>query len=79
MDIHNLLRNRSTGNKSLLDASYVARLLPTQMQECEIILGPNTNKVFASCWLDDDRVLCGTKSNQVSASVGENPRANDVM
>ncbi|XP_062516825.1 DDB1- and CUL4-associated factor 12-like [Corticium candelabrum] len=65
MEIHSLLRSRSTGGKSFLDASYIARTLPIQMQEREINFGEDTDKVFASCWLDDDRVLCGTKCNQL--------------
>ena len=43
------------------------RQLPSLFKEREVALG-RTDKVFASQWLDERKVVCGTKSNQVRIS-----------
>ena len=47
-----------------------SRHLPSLFKEREIALG-RTDKVFASQWLDEKKVVCGTKSNQVRKSLHE--------
>ncbi|KAL9986368.1 hypothetical protein ACROYT_G000507 [Oculina patagonica] len=55
-------------SKTSLNGSFVTDLttrhIPTLMKERELSLG-RTDKVFASQWLDEKKVVCGTKSNEL--------------
>lgn len=69
MSLFKHVNSRQSTNKTLqLEDSLVkdltSRHLPSLFKERAVGLG-RTDKVFASQWLDEKKVVCGTKSNQV--------------
>ncbi|KAJ7384611.1 DDB1- and CUL4-associated factor 12 [Desmophyllum pertusum] len=53
-----------TSLKASLVTDLTTRHIPTLLKEREISLR-KTDKVFASQWLDEKKVVCGTKSNEL--------------
>ena len=74
MSLFKHVRTRQVG-KTSLNESFVTdlttRQIPTLLKERELSVG-RTDKVFASQWLDEKKVVCGTKSNEVRLSPDEN-------
>jgi len=55
-------------------------LVPSQVQEQELSVLPY-DKVFASAWLDDDSIICGTKCNRlvcIQANASKQPKLVEI-
>lgn len=67
MSLFKHVRTRQV-SKTSLNESFVtdltSRHIPALLKERELSLG-RTDKVFASQWLDDKKIVCGTKSNEL--------------
>lgn len=67
INVNKFLSQRSYGNRTpSLPSDFGLQHLINHslLQENQIELGA-IDKVYSSCWLDDDYVLCGTKCNKV--------------
>ena len=69
MSLFKHVNSRQSTNRTLqlgnsLVKDLTSRHLPSLFKERAVGLG-RTDKVFASQWLDEKKVVCGTKSNQV--------------
>jgi hypothetical protein len=72
MGLHNFLRRREGGGhrpprrgKAPKMESAIAARIPHCLHERELDGVARCDKIFASAWLDNDRVIAGTKDNQV--------------
>ncbi|XP_065837088.1 DDB1- and CUL4-associated factor 12-like isoform X2 [Oscarella lobularis] len=65
MDVPEYVRTRAAHGAARLNSEYKASSLPARLQEREIRLDADTDKVFASEWLSNTHVVCGTKCNQL--------------
>ena len=58
----NVKRRSHTGDEVV--CNYVSRKLPSILIEKQLRLN-DLDKIFASAWLNDSEVICGTKCNKV--------------
>ena len=66
-ELGNLIKDKKTFQNAF-DSYHFTRRLPTILKENTFDLSKtNINKIFCAQWLDDTRVILGTKCNKVSS------------
>lgn len=76
-NVNKFLNQRSYGNRTpklSTDFGLQHLIQNSLLTEHQIDLG-TVDKIYSSCWLDDDYVLCGTKCNKVIEILPESGRS----